>query len=65
MGDVAHTKIEEIDAIEGFFEGISFHRAGAGLGINSFGIAIIDLAPGANEYPEHDHSPEGIGGGRL
>lgn len=62
MDEVAHTKIEEIDAVEGFFEGIRFHKAGAGLGINSFGIAIIDLAPGADEYPEHDHSPEGIGG---
>ncbi len=62
MADVAHAKIEEIAAIEGFFEGIKFHRAGAGLGINSFGIAIIDLAPGADKYPEHDHSAEGIGG---
>jgi mannose-6-phosphate isomerase-like protein (cupin superfamily) len=62
MPDVTHTKIEEIDAIEGFFEGIKFHKAAAGLGVSSFGIAIIDLAPGADEYPEHDHSAEGIGG---
>jgi mannose-6-phosphate isomerase-like protein (cupin superfamily) len=60
--DVTHTKIEDIDAIEGFFEGIKFHRAAAGLGVSSFGISIIDLAPGAGEYPEHDHSAEGIGG---
>jgi mannose-6-phosphate isomerase-like protein (cupin superfamily) len=60
--DVTHTQIDEIDAIEGFFEGIKFHRAAAGLGVSSFGISIIDLAPGADEYPEHDHSEEGIGG---
>jgi len=62
MADVTHTKIDEMDAIDGFFEGIKFHKAAAGLEINSFGMAIIDLAPGAEDYPEHDHSPEGIGG---
>jgi hypothetical protein len=34
----------------------------AGLGVSAFGLSIIDLAPGANDYPEHDHSEEGIGG---
>jgi hypothetical protein len=62
MADVTHTKIDEMDAIEGVLEGIKFHRAGASLGISSFGISISDLAPGADEYPEHDHSEEGIGG---
>jgi mannose-6-phosphate isomerase-like protein (cupin superfamily) len=62
MADVTHTKIEDLDAIEGVLEGIKFHRAAAGLGVSSFGIAITDLAPGADEYPEHDHSEEGIGG---
>ena len=62
MADVTHTKIDEMDVIDGFFEGIKFHKAAAGLEINSFGMAIIDLAPGAEDYPEHDHSPEGIGG---
>jgi mannose-6-phosphate isomerase-like protein (cupin superfamily) len=61
MADVTHVKIEDIEAIEGFFEGIKFHKAAAGLGASSFGISIIDLAPGADKYPEHDHSPEGIG----
>jgi mannose-6-phosphate isomerase-like protein (cupin superfamily) len=62
VADVTHAKIEEIDAIDGFFEGIKFHRVAAGLGVSSFGISIIDLAPGASEYPEHDHSAEGMGG---
>lgn len=62
MADVTHTKVEDIDAIDGFFEGIKFHKAAAGLGVSAFGISIIDLAPGASDYPEHDHSEEGIGG---
>lgn len=62
MADVAHTRIEDIDSIDGFFEGITFYKAAAGLGVSSFGISIVDLAPGADEYPEHDHSEEGIGG---
>jgi mannose-6-phosphate isomerase-like protein (cupin superfamily) len=62
MADVTHTQIDEMDAIDGFFEGIRFHKAAAGLDVSSFGMAIIDLAPGAEDYPEHDHSAEGIGG---
>jgi mannose-6-phosphate isomerase-like protein (cupin superfamily) len=62
MADITHTRIDEIDAIDGFFEGIKFHKAAAGLGVSSFGVSIIDLAPSANDYPEHDHSEEGIGG---
>ncbi len=62
MADVTHTQIDEMDAIEGFFEGIMFHKAAAGLDVSSFGMAIVDLAPGAEDYPEHDHSAEGIGG---
>jgi mannose-6-phosphate isomerase-like protein (cupin superfamily) len=62
MGEVTHAEIGEIDAIDGFFEGITFHRAAAGLGVSAFGISIIELAPGANDYPEHDHSADGIGG---
>jgi hypothetical protein len=62
MAGVTHTKIADIDAIDGFFEGIKFHKAAAGLEVSSFGISIIDLAPGASEYPEHDHSERGIGG---
>jgi len=62
MADITHKKVEDIDAIEGFFEGIKFHKAAAGLGVSSFGISIIDLASGANDYPAHDHSEEGVGG---
>jgi mannose-6-phosphate isomerase-like protein (cupin superfamily) len=62
MADVTHTRIDDLDAIEGYFEGISFRKAAAGLGVSSFGISIIELDPGAVDYPEHDHAEEGIGG---
>jgi uncharacterized cupin superfamily protein len=62
VADVTHRKIEEIDAIEGFFEKVSMHRVAADLGVSAFGISIIELKAGAAEYPEHDHSTEGLGG---
>lgn len=62
MGAVTHIGIEEMDSISGFFEGITMHKAAAGLGVSAFGISIVDLDAGADEYPEHDHSESGIGG---
>ena len=62
MSDVTHVRIDEIDAIEGQLEGIKFIRAASGLGVGAFGISIIEIEPGGAEYPEHDHSEEGIGG---
>jgi len=62
MADYAHTKIEEIDAISGVLEGLTFYKAAGALGVESFGISIVDLEAGAADYPEHDHSPDGIGG---
>lgn len=62
MADVTHVKIDEIDAIEGMLDGIKMYRVAAGLGVSAFGISIVDLDPGADQYPEHDHSEDGIGG---
>jgi mannose-6-phosphate isomerase-like protein (cupin superfamily) len=61
MGGVTHTRIEDIEALQGF-DRVSMRRAAAALGVSSFGISIEELAPGADEYPEHDHSEHGIGG---
>jgi mannose-6-phosphate isomerase-like protein (cupin superfamily) len=61
MDEVTHVAIEGIDALQGF-DRVSLRRAGAALGVTSFGISIEELDPGATEYPEHDHSPEGMGG---
>jgi len=62
MGDVEHTRIEDINALEGFLEGIKMHQVAAELGVSAFGISIVEMEAGATEYPEHDHSPDGIGG---
>jgi mannose-6-phosphate isomerase-like protein (cupin superfamily) len=62
MSDVTSIEIGEIEAISGVLEGITFHKAAGALGVTSFGISIVDLEPGAEAYPEHDHSEEGIGG---
>jgi uncharacterized cupin superfamily protein len=61
MADVTHIGIEEIEALQGF-ERVSMRRAAAALGVSSFGVSIEELAPGADEYPEHDHSEDGLGG---
>jgi mannose-6-phosphate isomerase-like protein (cupin superfamily) len=62
VADITHARIDEIDAIEGMLDGIKMHRAAAGLGVSAFGISIVDLEPGADQYPKHDHSEDGIGG---
>ena len=63
MADVTHMKIDEMEAIDGVFEGIRFHKAAAGLEVTSFGISIVDLAPGADRTtPSTTIRPEGIGG---
>jgi uncharacterized cupin superfamily protein len=61
MAGVTHTKIEDIEALQGF-EHVSLRRVAAALGVSSFGVSIEELGPNADEYPEHDHSADGIGG---
>jgi mannose-6-phosphate isomerase-like protein (cupin superfamily) len=61
VADVNHLRIDEIKALQGF-DRVSLRRAAAALGVSSFGISIEELAPGADEYPEHDHAGDGIGG---
>jgi mannose-6-phosphate isomerase-like protein (cupin superfamily) len=62
MADVSAISVGEIDSISGVLEGITFRKAAAALGVTSFGASIIDLEPGADTYPEHDHDEEGVGG---
>jgi mannose-6-phosphate isomerase-like protein (cupin superfamily) len=62
MADLTHLEIEDIEAIEGFFDRLSMRRVAAGLGVSAFGISIEEFAADADEYPEHDHDEDGIGG---
>jgi len=49
---------KRIDEMEGIYGG-AFRRAGAELGIESFGLQIFDMPSDFDGYPEHDHSQDG------
>ncbi len=61
MADVTHMEIDKIDLLQGF-DRVGMRRVAAALGVSSLGISIEELEAEADEYPEHDHSEEGIGG---
>jgi mannose-6-phosphate isomerase-like protein (cupin superfamily) len=69
MSGYAVRKIDEMEAIYGG----AFKRARAELGVESFGMQIIDMPPNYENYPEHDHEQDGqeevyltlSGGGEL
>lgn len=50
--------IKHLDDMEAMYYG-SFRRAGAALGVQSFGLQIFDMPPGTDQYPEHDHEHDG------
>ena len=51
MADVAVKRIEEFESIWG-----GFRRVRAGLGVCSFGLSVMELPPGFEDYPEHNHA---------
>ena len=55
MSTYAVKKIDDMEAIYGG----AFKRVRAELGVESFGMQIIDLPPNFDSYPEHDHSEDG------
>jgi uncharacterized cupin superfamily protein len=55
MSDYAVKKIDEMEAV---YLG-AFKRVRAELGVESFGMAIIDLPANFENYPEHDHAKDG------
>jgi uncharacterized cupin superfamily protein len=55
MADVTVKRLDEFEAIFGG----AFRRVRAGLGVSSFGLALMDFPPGFSQYPEHDHGPDG------
>lgn len=52
-----HT-VKRIDDMEAVFGG-GFKRARAELGVEAFGMQIIDLPPNYENYPVHDHEQDG------
>lgn len=55
MGEYTVKRIDEMEAV---YLG-AFKRARAELGVESFGLQVIDLPPGFENYPEHDHANDG------
>jgi mannose-6-phosphate isomerase-like protein (cupin superfamily) len=55
---VADYTAKRIDEMEAAFLG-SFKRARAELGVEAFGMQVIDLPPKLEQYPEHDHAESG------
>jgi mannose-6-phosphate isomerase-like protein (cupin superfamily) len=56
MADYTAKKIDEMEAI---YQG-GFKRARAELGVESFGMQVIEMPPNFENYPEHDHSEGGV-----
>jgi hypothetical protein len=52
MPDVTVKRVEDFEAIFGG----GFRRARAGLGVTSFGLAVIDLPANFTVFPEHDQT---------
>jgi mannose-6-phosphate isomerase-like protein (cupin superfamily) len=55
---MADYEVRKIDDMEAVYAG-SFKRARAELGVEAFGLSVIDLPPNLEQYPEHDHSGDG------
>lgn len=49
---------KRIDEMEAAFGG-GMKKARAELGVESFGMQVIDLPPNYSDYPEHDHASDG------
>jgi quercetin dioxygenase-like cupin family protein len=56
MADVTVKRLEEFEPI---FRG-GMRRARSGLGVTSFGMQVEEFPPNATEYPEHDHTGDGM-----
>jgi hypothetical protein len=50
--------VKKIDEMEAVYLG-GFKRARAELGVESFGLQVIDMPPSYDGYPEHDHAGDG------
>jgi mannose-6-phosphate isomerase-like protein (cupin superfamily) len=50
--------VKRIDDMEAVVFG-SFKRARAELGVESWGMQVLDMPPNATQYPEHDHAESG------
>jgi mannose-6-phosphate isomerase-like protein (cupin superfamily) len=61
MHEVSVKRIDEVEPYGGpnAIPGIQFRPVGRELGVTSFGMNVLQLAPGVTAYPEHDHVKDG------
>jgi len=52
---MADVTVKTLDEFEGAFGG-AMKLVRHGLGVQSFGLQVIDFPPNADQYPEHDHA---------
>jgi uncharacterized cupin superfamily protein len=50
-------EVKKIDEMEAVYLG-GFKRARAELGVESFGMQVLDLPPDYEHYPDHDHAED-------
>ena len=55
MADYTAKRIDEMDAAYGG----AYKRVRAELGVESFGLSILDLPPNLEQFPEHDEKDTG------
>jgi mannose-6-phosphate isomerase-like protein (cupin superfamily) len=56
MADYTAKRIDDMYAI---YRG-AFKLARAELGVSAFGMQVLDIPPGVDAYPEHDHAERGV-----
>jgi quercetin dioxygenase-like cupin family protein len=55
MANVTVKRLEDFDSSYGG----AFKLVRHGLGVESFGMQVLDMPPNVDQYPEHDHSEDG------
>ena len=55
---MAGYEVKRIEEMETAFGG-AYKRARAELGVESFGVSVMDFAANEGRYPEHDHAGDG------
>jgi quercetin dioxygenase-like cupin family protein len=55
---MANVTVKRLDEFDSSFGG-AMKLVRHGLGVESFGMQVIDMPPNADQYPEHDHAESG------
>lgn len=55
---MAQVTVKTLDEFDSKYNG-GFKLVRDGLGVESFGMQVIDLPPNADQYPEHTHEDDG------